>query len=177
MMPVMAHSMPDSTRVSRTAAWATDSPRSTAPPGIAQLSLSGEADQRDLACAVDYDHVDGRDEAIGHRRLGEVRIKGRRVLKEPRRLEEPAPLRDPLTVTGEDDHLRRIRRDVHRRPATVACERLSDAPSRYRVGARRFQRWFGTALARGAWSSMFASRSLEVGAAWRAEHTRTERCP
>src|SRR5690242_1517507 len=75
------------------------------------------------------------------------RVKDRRVLMEPRRLigqpvytddhrgpdagrlEEPAPLRDPLTVTGEDDRLRRIRRDVRRhRPAAVVSERLSDEP-------------------------------------------------
>jgi hypothetical protein len=39
-MPVIAHSIPDSSSVSRAAAWATDSPRSTAPPGTAQLPLS-----------------------------------------------------------------------------------------------------------------------------------------
>jgi hypothetical protein len=40
MMPVIVHSIPDSSRVSRTAVWATDSPRSTGPPGRAQLLLS-----------------------------------------------------------------------------------------------------------------------------------------
>src|ERR1700733_10081208 len=39
-MPVILQSMPVSSSVSRTAAWATDSPRSTAPPGTAQLPLS-----------------------------------------------------------------------------------------------------------------------------------------
>ena len=51
------------------------------------------------------------------------------------RLEEPAPLRDQLTVTGEHDCLGRIRRDVHRDlPTTVVVERLGDELSRYRVG-------------------------------------------
>ena len=41
-------------------------------------------------------------------------------------LEEPAPLRDPLTVTGEDDCLGRIWWDVHRNlPTTVVGERLA----------------------------------------------------
>ena len=44
---MIAHSIPDSSSVSRTAAWATDSPRSTAPPGMAQLSLSGAADHQE----------------------------------------------------------------------------------------------------------------------------------
>jgi hypothetical protein len=39
-MPVIAHLIPDSSKVSRTAAWATDSPKSIAPPGTAQLPLS-----------------------------------------------------------------------------------------------------------------------------------------
>ena len=44
-----------------------------------------------------------------------------------RRLEERAPLRDPLTVTGEDDGLRRIWRHVHRHlPTSVVLERLGD---------------------------------------------------
>ena len=38
--PVIPHSIPDSSMVSGTAAWATDSQRSIAPPGTAQLSLS-----------------------------------------------------------------------------------------------------------------------------------------
>ena len=39
------------------------------------------------------------------------------------RLEEPAPLRDPLTVTGEHDCLGRTRRDVHRDlPTSVVVE-------------------------------------------------------
>ena len=43
------------------------------------------------------------------------------------RLEDSAPLRDQLTVTGEHDRLGRIRRDVHRDlPATVVLERLGD---------------------------------------------------
>ena len=43
------------------------------------------------------------------------------------RLEQPAPLRDSLTVTGEDDCFGRIRRNVHRDlPSTVVLEHLSD---------------------------------------------------
>ena len=37
---MISHSIPVSSRVSRTAAWTIDSPRSIAPPGTAQLSLS-----------------------------------------------------------------------------------------------------------------------------------------
>ena len=63
------------------------------------------------------------------------------------RLEEPAPLRDQLTVTGEDDRLGRIRRDVHRDlPTTVVLERLGDQLSRHRVSARRFRRFCGSAV-------------------------------
>ena len=61
-------------------------------------------------------------------------------------LEEPAPLRDQLTVTGEDDCLGRIRRDVHcDLPTTVVLERLGDELSRDRVGMHRFRRllWDG----------------------------------
>src|SRR6516225_9910137 len=47
------------------------------------------------------------------------------------RLEDSAPLRDQLTVTGEHDCLGRICRDVHRDlPATVVIERLGDDLSR-----------------------------------------------
>ena len=46
-------------------------------------------------------------------------------------LEVAAPLRDPLTVTGEHDSLRRIRRHVHRDlPPAVVGERLGDELSR-----------------------------------------------
>src|SRR5262249_49795045 len=47
------------------------------------------------------------------------------------RLEDSAPLRDQLTVTGEHDCLGRIWRDVHRDlPATVVIKRLGDNLSR-----------------------------------------------
>src|SRR5215469_11241173 len=47
------------------------------------------------------------------------------------RLEDSAPLRDQLTVTGEHDCLGRICRDVHRDlSATVVIERLGDDLSR-----------------------------------------------
>src|SRR5215472_17477065 len=47
------------------------------------------------------------------------------------RLEHSAPLRDQLTVTGEDDCLGRICRDVHRDlPTTVVIERFGDDLSR-----------------------------------------------
>jgi hypothetical protein len=47
------------------------------------------------------------------------------------RLEDSAPLRDQLTVTGEHDCLGRICRDVHRDlPTTVVIERLRDDLSR-----------------------------------------------
>src|ERR1700723_2866347 len=51
-------------------------------------------------------------------------------------LEQPAPLRDSLTVTGEDDCLGQVRRNVHRDlPSTVVLERLGDKLSRdYAVG-------------------------------------------
>jgi hypothetical protein len=39
-IPVIAHSIPVSSSVSRGAAWTTDSPRSIAPPGSAKLPLS-----------------------------------------------------------------------------------------------------------------------------------------
>jgi hypothetical protein len=43
------------------------------------------------------------------------------------RLEDSAPFRDQLTVTGEHDCLGRLWRDVHRDlPATVVIERLGD---------------------------------------------------
>src|SRR5436190_16248155 len=47
------------------------------------------------------------------------------------RLEDPAPLRYHLTVTGEHDRLGRIRRDVHRDlPTIVVLEPLRDELSR-----------------------------------------------
>lgn len=50
-------------------------------------------------------------------------------------LELPAPLRDPLTVTGEDDRFGRIRWNIYRDlPSTVVLERLDDKPSRERFG-------------------------------------------
>ena len=64
------------------------------------------------------------------------------------RLEDSTPLRDPLTITGEDDYLGRIRRDVHAHlPTIVIRKRLCDEASRYWVGTRRFRRWSGTAFA------------------------------
>jgi len=79
------------------------------------------------------------------------------------RLEVPAPLRDPLTVTGEHDCLGRIRRDVHRDlPPTVVLERLGDKLSCYRVSTRRFRQCFGTArTGRLFWSSFVGLRFLE----------------
>src|ERR1700716_1228649 len=60
------------------------------------------------------------------------------------RLEEPAPRRDQLTVTGEHDCLGRTRGDVHRDvPTTVVLERLGDELSCNRVGSRRLRRCFG----------------------------------
>ena len=51
------------------------------------------------------------------------------------RLEDSAPLRDQLAVTGEHDCLGRVRRDVHRDlPATVVLERLGDELSPQIVG-------------------------------------------
>ena len=53
------------------------------------------------------------------------------------RLEDSAPLRDQLTVTGEHDCLGRICRDVHRDlPTTVVVERLGDKFAPDRVGSR-----------------------------------------
>jgi hypothetical protein len=47
------------------------------------------------------------------------------------RLEDSAPLRDPLTVTREHNCLGRIWRDVHRYlPTTVVLERLGNNLSR-----------------------------------------------
>ena len=64
-------------------------------------------------------------------------------------LQEPAPLRDQLTVTGEHDCLGWIRRDVHcDLPTTVVLERLGDELSRYRVGMHRFRRWLRDCLHR-----------------------------
>jgi hypothetical protein len=66
------------------------------------------------------------------------------------RLEVPAPLRDLLTVTGEHDCLRRIRRHVHRDlPAAVVLERLGDELSRYPISTSWFRRRFGTTGADG----------------------------
>src|SRR5580658_4445820 len=46
-------------------------------------------------------------------------------------LEQPAPLRDSLTVTGEDDCFGRLRWNVHRDlPSTVVLEHLGDKLSR-----------------------------------------------
>ena len=50
-------------------------------------------------------------------------------------LEQPAPLRDSLTVAGEDDCLGRVRWNVYRDlPSTVVSERLSDKLSRWLHG-------------------------------------------
>jgi hypothetical protein len=50
-------------------------------------------------------------------------------------LEQPAPLRDSLTVAGEDDCFGRVRWNVYRDlPSTVVLERLSDKPSRTCAG-------------------------------------------
>src|ERR1700688_3734106 len=47
------------------------------------------------------------------------------------RLEQPAPLRDSLTVAGEDDRFGRPRWNVHRDlPSTVVLEHLGDTLSR-----------------------------------------------
>src|ERR1700729_2985942 len=49
--------------------------------------------------------------------------------------EQPAPLRDSLTVTGEDDCFGRVRWNVHRDlPSTVVLERLGDKLSRDSAG-------------------------------------------
>ena len=46
-------------------------------------------------------------------------------------LEQPAPLRDSLTVAGEDDCFGRLRWNVYRDlPSTVVLQRLSDKLSR-----------------------------------------------
>src|SRR5258707_13778407 len=51
-------------------------------------------------------------------------------------LKQPAPLRDLLTVAGEDDCFRRPRWNVYRdMPSTVELERLSDKLSRACAGA------------------------------------------
>src|SRR5580700_9538982 len=78
-----------------------------------------------------------------------LRLKARRVLMEPQRLigqpmytddhcgrcvgllEQPSPLRDSLTVTGEDECFGRVRWNVHRDlPSTVVLEHLGDKLSR-----------------------------------------------
>src|SRR5213078_4797813 len=46
-------------------------------------------------------------------------------------LDQPAPLRDSLTVTGEDDCFGRVRWNLHRDlPSTVVLEHLGDQLSR-----------------------------------------------
>jgi len=46
-------------------------------------------------------------------------------------LQQPAPLRDSLTVAGEDDCFGRVRWNVHRDlPSTVVLERFRDKLSR-----------------------------------------------
>ena len=73
------------------------------------------------------------------------------------RLEEPAPLRDPLTVTGEDDCLGRIWRDVHRYlPTTVVVERLGNKLSPSGPRRARWRGWFRLAFAR-RWLVMHAT--------------------
>ncbi len=53
-------------------------------------------------------------------------------------LQQPAPLRDSLTVAGEDDRFRRRRWNVYRDlPSTVVLERLRDKLSPNRVGGLR----------------------------------------
>src|SRR5271165_7677388 len=52
-----------------------------------------------------------------------------------RPLEQTAPLRDCLTVTGEDDCFGRVRWNVHRDlPSTVVLEHLGDKRSRRCAG-------------------------------------------
>ena len=68
-MPVIAHSIPDSSSVSRTAASAIDSSSSIAPPGTAQLPLSV---RRIFRLSPDHDYGYGWDEAVGLRRIGRV---------------------------------------------------------------------------------------------------------
>jgi hypothetical protein len=78
------------------------------------------------------------------------------------------PLREPLTITGEYDYLGRLRRDVHRDPATsVVVERLGDELFRHRVGARRCRQYFGSAPPPG-WSSMVRLLASRVGRCSRA---------
>src|SRR5580698_1577152 len=50
-------------------------------------------------------------------------------------LEQPAPLRDSLTVAGEDDCFGPVRRNIHRDlPSTVVVEHLGDKLSRHCLG-------------------------------------------
>ena len=49
-----------------------DRPERRHAAGEGPVAIVGTADQQDLACVVDYDHVDGRDEAVGPRCLGGV---------------------------------------------------------------------------------------------------------
>src|SRR5258708_13340828 len=50
-------------------------------------------------------------------------------------LEQPAPLRDSLTVSGEDDCFGQVRWNVHRDlPSTVVLEHLGDKLSRDGAG-------------------------------------------
>ena len=82
------------------------------------------------------------------------------------RLEKPAPPRDPLTVSGEDDSLCRFRWDIDRHlSATVVSKRLGDQFSRYWVGIRWFRRRVGTALARSCLVTHVHTSSLEDCAA------------
>lgn len=73
MMPVIAHSIPDPSRVSRTAASAIDSSGSIAPPGTAQLPLSV---RRIFRLSPDHDYGYGWDEAVGSRRFRVVVVVG-----------------------------------------------------------------------------------------------------
>jgi hypothetical protein len=47
-------------------------------PGDGPVVVVGAAYQQDLVCVVDDDHVDGRDEAVGPRRLTPGRTKTKR---------------------------------------------------------------------------------------------------
>jgi hypothetical protein len=73
-MPVIAHSIPDSSIVSRTAAWATDSPRSIAPPGERPVAVVHAPDQQDVVRGIGHDDVDGRDEGAGPRGVRVVEV-------------------------------------------------------------------------------------------------------
>ena len=66
--PVTSQSIPVSSRVSRTAACTIDSPRSIAPPGTAQLSLSDRRISNTSPAALAHHHVDRRHQAVRLRR-------------------------------------------------------------------------------------------------------------